>query len=94
MRFHFAAVPVHGSAEAERELNVFLGSDRVVDVERYLVAEGAQSVWAICVSYTVATGGGGRRRTPTGPRRASSGSGCAVERSPGLRLSGSRRWAL
>ena len=43
MRCHFTAVPVHGSAEAPRELNTFLG-------------------W----------------RTPTGPRRASSGSGCAV----------------
>jgi hypothetical protein len=36
----------------------------------------------------VATGGACRRRTQRGPRRASSGSGCAVERSPGLRLSG------
>jgi hypothetical protein len=38
----------------------------------------------------VASGGSGCRRTPQEPRRARSGSGCAVERSPGLRLSGSR----
>jgi hypothetical protein len=93
MRFHFAALLVHGSAEVERELNVFLSSHRGGGVERHLVAECAQRAWAICVSYTDATGGGCRWRTPTGPRRASSGSGCAVERSPGLRLSASRRWA-
>jgi hypothetical protein len=52
MRFHFAAVPVHGSAEARRELNTFLGSHRVLGVERHLVADGARSIWAICVSYT------------------------------------------
>lgn len=55
MRFHFATVPVHSSAEVERELNVFLGSHRVLGVERHLVADGAQSVWAICVSYTDTT---------------------------------------
>jgi hypothetical protein len=86
MRFHFAAVPVHGSAEAQRELNVFLGSHRVLGVERYLVADGAQTVWAICVAYTDANS-----HDPTSPNR-SSGSGCAVERAPGLRLSASRTW--
>jgi hypothetical protein len=35
MRFHVAAAPVHGSTEAERELNVVLGSHRVLGVERH-----------------------------------------------------------
>jgi superfamily II DNA helicase RecQ len=55
MRFHFTAVPVHGGAEAEQALNAFLGAHRVLTVERQLVADGAQSVWAICVAYTDAT---------------------------------------
>lgn len=57
---------------------------------------GAQTLpRAACVrsapdQTAVATGGACRRRTQRGPRRASSGSGCAGERSPGLRLSGGR----
>lgn len=42
--------------------------------------------WPAPDQTSVATGGPSRRRTPPGPRRASSGSGCAVERSPGLRI--------
>lgn len=91
MRFHFAAVPVHGSAEAERELNVFLGSHRVVGVERHLVADGTQSGWAICVSYTDTTSPHAASHDPISLGR-SSGSGYAIERSPGFRLSGSRTW--
>jgi len=34
MRFHFATVPVHGSVEVERELNVLLGSHRVPPCQR------------------------------------------------------------
>lgn len=41
MRFHFVAVPVHGGAEARRELNTFLGSHRVLGIEQHLVADGA-----------------------------------------------------
>lgn len=55
MRFHFVAVPVHGGAEARRELNTFLGSHRVLGIEQHLVADGAQSARAICISYTDAT---------------------------------------
>jgi len=122
MRFHFATVPVHGSAEVELELNVFLGSHRVLRVERHLVADSAESVWAICVSYTDATSHHATSYDLTSPGRSGpwrkervdykeilgasefatfarlresrkvTGSGCAVECSPGLRLSGSRTW--
>jgi hypothetical protein len=51
MRFHFAAIPVHGGADAEQALNAFLSSHRALNVERHLIADGVQSVWAICVSY-------------------------------------------
>lgn len=51
MRFHFAAVPVHDSGAAENELNHFLASHRVMAVDRQLVADGARSAWAVCVSY-------------------------------------------
>jgi hypothetical protein len=85
MRFHFAAIPVHGGADAEQALHAFLGLHRVLDIGRHLIAEPDQTA--------VASGGSGCRRTPQGPRCASSGSGCAVERSPGLRLSRSpKEW--
>ncbi len=128
MRFHFVAIPVQGGAGAEEALNAFLGSHRLLSLKRHLIADGAQSIWAICVTYTDATspaptgpaasrGGPGRKeridcreildeaafarfaavasgssgcpRTSRGPRRANSGSGFAVERSPGVRLPGS-----
>jgi len=73
MRFHFATVPVHGSAEVERELNVFLGSHRVLGVERQLVADGAQSVWAICVAYTDATSHHATSQDPSNPSRSGPG---------------------
>lgn len=51
MRFYFAAIPVCDSATAEAELNRFLGSHRVLAVDRQLVVDGARSLWAVCVSY-------------------------------------------
>ena len=50
MRLHFVTVPIHGSAEAEEELNQFLAMHRVIAVDRQLVADGARSAWAICVA--------------------------------------------
>lgn len=52
MRFHVATIPVIGGAEAERELNAFLASHRVVAVERHLVTDGPASLWTFCVTYT------------------------------------------
>lgn len=51
MRFHFVTVPIFDCDSVEAELNQFLGSHRVVSVERHLVPDGARSVWAICVAY-------------------------------------------
>lgn len=34
MRFHFAAIPLLDSAAAERDLNSFLASHRVVSLDR------------------------------------------------------------
>ena len=56
MKFHFITVPIPGSDAAEEELNRFLASHRVLAVDRQLVADGPRSAWAICVSYTEASG--------------------------------------
>ena len=51
MRLHFATIPLHESAPAEAELNRFLAAHRVLAVDRHLVADGARSAWAVCVTY-------------------------------------------
>ena len=103
MRFRSAAVPVHSSAEAQRKRNA-RATKRNANTRGncndnlgfWLAGAQTQTCVECNGSATdqtaVATGGLRHRRTPTRPLRASSGSGCALERSPGLRLSGSWTW--
>lgn len=56
MSMHFFAIPALNPATAQDELNRFCNAHRVVSVERQLVAAGAESFWAVCV--TLAPGPG------------------------------------
>lgn len=56
MRLRFFAVPVLDSADAQAELDRFLVSHRVIDVDRQLIPDGTRSTWAICVTYVDAAG--------------------------------------
>jgi superfamily II DNA helicase RecQ len=51
MRLRFFTVPVHATEDAATELNQFLAAHRVLAIDRQLVADGANSAWAICVSF-------------------------------------------
>lgn len=51
MRLQFFVVPVYGADKAAAELNQFLGEHRILGVDRQLIADGANSFWAICVSF-------------------------------------------
>lgn len=51
MKYHFTSVPALDGAQAAAALNRFLGAHRVAQVERTLVVDGANSYWAICVTY-------------------------------------------
>jgi len=51
MALRFFTIPVRAPAEAERELNAFLASHRVLTVERRFVDAGENSLWAICVDF-------------------------------------------
>ena len=51
MKFSFFAIPALAPGDTEAELNRFLGSHRVVSVDRELVIQGQAAYWAICVSY-------------------------------------------
>jgi superfamily II DNA helicase RecQ len=44
-------IPVHDGGAATEEVNAFLRSNRILSVDRHFVQDGANSVWAICVSY-------------------------------------------
>jgi len=57
MKLHFVRIPTEDSGPIEEELNRFLGTHRIVSVDRHLVADGARSAWAICVTYVDADAG-------------------------------------
>jgi hypothetical protein len=57
MKLHFVRVPTEDSGPIEEELNRFLGTHRIVSIDRHLVADGARSAWAICVTYVDADAG-------------------------------------
>ena len=51
MRLRFFTIPIHGGDEAAAELNHFLGAHRILAIDRSLVQDGANSAWALCVSF-------------------------------------------
>jgi superfamily II DNA helicase RecQ len=63
MQLRFFTIPVRGGEETADELNQFLGSQRILAVDRSFVQDGANSAWALCVSYEPAEG-----RPQTGKR--------------------------
>ena len=52
MKLRFFAVPMLDGDEETQELNRFLSTNRVLQVERHFVSDGSRSAWAICVSFT------------------------------------------
>ena len=54
MRLRFFTVPVFNSKEAQDELNIFLASHVVVQIDRQFVQDAKMgSMWSVCVSYHV-----------------------------------------
>ena len=51
MQVRFFTVPVHGGGDAAAELNQFLNGHRILSIDRHLVADAANSAWAVCVSF-------------------------------------------
>lgn len=51
MHLRFFTVPIHGGDETAAELNRFLGAHRILTIDRSLVQDGANSAWALCVSF-------------------------------------------
>lgn len=51
MALRFFVVPVHDSGAFEQDLNSFLAGHKVVSIQRQLIDEGVNSLWAICADY-------------------------------------------
>ena len=56
MRLKFFTVRMQDVGQEAEELNAFLSTHRILAVDRQFVADGANSAWAICVSYLATAG--------------------------------------
>jgi len=57
MSYRFFVIPVRDDGTAAAELNGFLGSRRVLTVDRRWVDQGSESFWSFCVDYLESSGG-------------------------------------
>ena len=57
--YRFFLIPVRQIGLAEEEMNRFLRSHRVLNVDRRWVDQGSESFWSFCVDY-LETGQDGR----------------------------------
>lgn len=51
MKFRFFHIPVLGGEAAGADLNQFCNGKRIATVEKHFVNDGANSFWAVCVSF-------------------------------------------
>jgi superfamily II DNA helicase RecQ len=51
MQYRFFTIPIFEAEEPEAALNAFLSTERILHVDRYLIQDGRNSVWAVCVGY-------------------------------------------
>ena len=59
MQIKLFTIPIIGGEQSEVELNAFLRSRKILEVERQLVNKGQDAYWCFCVSYV-----DGSRATP------------------------------
>jgi superfamily II DNA helicase RecQ len=52
MKQKFFRIPVANSDDTEADLNAFCDQHRVSNVDKHFVAEGANSFWAVCVTWS------------------------------------------
>ena len=51
MQLRFFTIPVHGGAEQEDALNRFLAGHRILSIDRFMVQDGSNSAWSLCVGF-------------------------------------------
>ena len=66
----FFTIPVRGGEAAAAEMNRFLGSQRILAIDRSFVQDGANSAWSLCVSFEPADAAAGRPQLQNSRRTA------------------------
>ena len=51
MKYKFFCIPARTPEEAADEMNNFIASKQVAEIDRQLIANGDRSYWSVCVSY-------------------------------------------
>ena len=51
MKIKIFSLPAMGDEVVEDALNLFIAQHRIVQVDRHLIQNGADSYWSICVGY-------------------------------------------
>jgi superfamily II DNA helicase RecQ len=51
MKFQFFIIPVHSIEQHQQDLNNFCASHRVANIEKEFVNDGANSFWAVSITY-------------------------------------------
>lgn len=69
MRMKFFVIPVFDPGDAEAELNQFLSTHRIAEVQRELVVSGGTPAWAISVSYQASSTAAKATAAPGGKSR-------------------------
>lgn len=52
MQLRFFTIPALDPGPAAEEVSAFLSTHRIIEITREFVANGPNSYWAICVTYT------------------------------------------
>ena len=68
MAYKFFTVPIQDNGVAEAEVNGFLGSRKVLSVDRRWVEQGAASFWCFCIDYLDTSVPGKASGSPNGAR--------------------------
>jgi len=56
MQLHFFTIPIHDGTAAAAELNRFLATHKVADIERQFTQDGRNSAWSVCVAIDQGAG--------------------------------------
>lgn len=51
MRIKIFSIPVVGGERLTQEMNAFLSSKKVLEVEKQLVSQGQNAFWSFCITY-------------------------------------------
>ena len=68
MRYRFFTISIRDDGAAAEELNRFLAAHRIISVDRHLIADAANSAWAVCVAFDDPGSVVAAARSPAGKR--------------------------